>query len=233
MPPVFRRVSQESELISRAQEGDEAAFEHLYRLHSRQVYHLCLRMTRNRTESEDLTQEIFVQVYKKLLTFRGAAAFSSWLHRVAVNIVLMKYRKKHLSEVSSDEWASSDSESCGYSGALAHHDKRLAGCVDRLALESAVATLSPGYRAAFLLHDVFGYSYEEIACILDCTSGTCKSQLHKARLRLRQYFLGCAAQRRSHRHQSREVLCSLVSSRNMLRNEVDREELTQTAVCGS
>jgi RNA polymerase sigma-70 factor (ECF subfamily) len=222
-------VKEDLDLVSKAQRGSEAAFEQLYRLHSRQVYHLCFRMTRNRAEAEDLTQETFLQVYRKIGTFRGDAAFSSWLHRVAVNIVLMTFRKRCLDEVSRDEWVNADSDPVG-DCELGSCDSRLAGCIDRLALESAVGGLAPGYRAVFLLHDVFGYSYEEIGPILNCTVGTCKSQLHKSRLKLRQYLLAFAGTAGPSRHERSDLLCLDVSSIDQIvRAGLRQEECTHSA----
>lgn len=176
----------EAEAIRRAQGGDPEAFERLYRLHSRRVYSVVLRMVGNPAEAEDLTQEAFLQLFRKIHTFRGDAAFSTWLHRLAVNVVLMKLRKKSLVETSLDEPADADDESSGPKRDVGAEDPLIEGSVDRVHLERAVAELPPGYRMVFLLHDVQGYEHNEIASIMDCSIGNSKSQLHKARTRLRE-----------------------------------------------
>jgi RNA polymerase sigma-70 factor (ECF subfamily) len=176
----------EAEAIRRAQQGDAEAFERIYRLHSRRVYALCLRMLGNTAEAEDLAQEAFLQLFRKIGTFRGESAFSTWLHRLAVNVVLMKLRKKTLPETSLDETAESEEESAGPRRDIGGPDLRLAGSVDRVNIERAVEQLPPGYRSIFVLHDVQGYEHNEIAVIMKCSIGNSKSQLHKARMRLRE-----------------------------------------------
>ncbi len=176
----------EAEAIRRAQRGDAAAFERLYQLHSRRVYALCLRMVGNPAEAEDLTQEAFLQLFRKIQTFRGESAFSTWLHRLAVNVVLMRLRRKQPAENSLDELVEQDDDAGGYRREVGVEDLGLAGSVDRVHLERAVAQLPPGYRLVFLLHDVQGYEHNEIADIMGCSIGNSKSQLHKARTRLRQ-----------------------------------------------
>jgi RNA polymerase sigma-70 factor, ECF subfamily len=125
----------EIEAIRRAQQGDAAAFEHIYRLHSRRVYALCLRMVGNTTEAEDLTQEAFLLFFRKIQTFRGESAFSTWLHRLAVNVVLMRLRKKTLAETSLEETTEPDEESGGARQELGGPDLLLAGSIDRVNLE--------------------------------------------------------------------------------------------------
>ena len=176
----------EAEAIRRAQHGDPDAFERLYRQHSRRVYSVVLRMVGNPAEAEDLTQEAFLQLFRKIHTFRGDAAFSTWLHRLAVNVVLMRLRKKALPVTSLDEPADADDETSGPKRDVGAEDPLMEGSVDRVHLERAVAELPPGYRMVFLLHDVQGYEHNEIARIMDCSIGNSKSQLHKARTRLRQ-----------------------------------------------
>ena len=173
----------EAEAIERAKQGDGEAFEILYNLHKRRVYSLCLRMTANTAEAEDLTQEAFLQLFRKISTFRGESAFSTWLHRMAVNVVLMRLRKKGLPVVSLEETMETDDESARKEpGAL---DPSLAGSIDRLQLQRAVGDLPPGYRSVFVLHDVEGYEHNEIAEMAGCSIGNSKSQLHKARVKLR------------------------------------------------
>jgi len=176
----------EAEAIRFAQAGNAAAFESLYRLHNRRVYSLCLRMVGNTAEAEDLTQEAFLQLFRKIATFRGESAFSTWLHRLAVNVVLMRLRKKSATESSLDEMTEPDEESGGPRRDLGMPDLRLSGSIDRVNLQRAVDQLPPGYKAVFVLHDVQGYEHNEIAEIMDCSIGNSKSQLHKARMRLRE-----------------------------------------------
>jgi RNA polymerase sigma-70 factor (ECF subfamily) len=155
-------------------------------LHNRRVYSLCLRMVGNTAEAEDLTQEAFLQLFRKIATFRGESAFSTWLHRLAVNVVLMRLRKKSATESSLDEMTEPDEESGGPRRDFGMPDLRLSGSIDRVNLQRAVDQLPPGYKAVFVLHDVQGYEHNEIADIMDCSIGNSKSQLHKARMRLRE-----------------------------------------------
>ena len=174
----------EVEAIERAKQGDAEAFEVLYNLHKRRVYSLCLRMTANTAAAEDLTQEAFLQLFRKIGTFRGESAFSTWLHRMAVNVVLMQLRKKGLPVVPLEETVENEEEAPKKElGAL---DPALEGSVDRLHLRGAVESLPPGYRMIFLLHDVEGYEHNEIAAMVGCSIGNSKSQLHKARMKLRE-----------------------------------------------
>ena len=162
-------------------EGDLPPFEELFRLHHRRVYAMCLRMTGNITEAEDLCQEVFIQVFRKLDTFRGESSFKTWLHRLTINHVLMHFRKRR-----------SKKEELSELGDLA--DRLFKGpkgpanfpILDRLALDEALVKLPPGYRVVLILHDVEGLQHCEIATILGCAVGTTKSQLHKARLRMRK-----------------------------------------------
>src|ERR1700682_2415144 len=175
----------EANAIRLAQAGDAAAFEFLYRLHSRRVYALCLRIVNNPADAEDLTQEAFLQLFRKIGTFRGESAFSTWLHRMTVNVVLMRLRKKSLPVSSLDETTEPDEETGGPRKDIGGPDLRLTGAVDRLNLERSIEKLPPGYRTVFVLHDVQGYEHNEIANIMGCSVGNSKSQLHKARTRLR------------------------------------------------
>ncbi len=181
--PQGDRLS-EAEAIERAKQGDAEAFEVLYNLHKRRVYSLCLRMTANTAEAEDLAQEAFLQLFRKIGTFRGESAFSTWLHRMAVNVVLMRLRKKGLPVVPLED--TQDTEEEAPKKELGAPDAVLAGSIDRLQLERAVAALPPGYRMIFVLHDVEGYEHNEIASIVGCSIGNSKSQLHKARMKLRE-----------------------------------------------
>ena len=170
--------------LTLAQQGDHAAFAHLYSVHKRRIYSLCLRMVGNVAEAEDLTQEAFLQLHRKIATFRGDSAFSTWLHRLAVNVVLMHLRKKGIPVTSLDE-AMEPGQEDGPGRSFGAPDLALSGSIDRLALERAVAALPAGYRLVFILHDVEGYEHNEIATMLECSIGNSKSQLHKARLKLR------------------------------------------------
>jgi len=175
----------EAEAIQLAQRGNAAAFERLYRLHHRRVYSLCLRMVGNTAEAEDLTQEAFLQLFRKIATFRGESAFSTWLHRLAVNVVLMKLRRKSGNESSLEQMTEPDEESGTPRRDFGTTDLTLIGSLDRINLQRAVEQLPPGYKAIFVLHDVQGYEHNEIADIMGCSIGNSKSQLHKARMRLR------------------------------------------------
>ena len=174
----------EAEAIERAKQGDAEAFETLYDLHKRRVYSLCLRMTANTAEAEDLTQEAFLQLFRKIGTFRGESAFSTWLHRMAVNVVLMRLRKKGLPVVPLEDTVEAEEETPKKE--LGAPDPALSGSLDRLQLERAVEALPPGYRSIFVLHDVEGYEHNEIAEMVGCSIGNSKSQLHKARMKLRE-----------------------------------------------
>ena len=176
----------EADVIRLAQRGDSSAFERLYRMHNRRVYSLCLRMVGNTAEAEDLTQEAFLQLFRKISSFRGESAFSTWLHRLSVNVVLMKLRKKRMPETSLEEATEPDEESGGPRRDFGTADLQLTGSVDRVNLQRAVEQLPPGYKAIFVLHDVQGYEHNEIAEIMGCSIGNSKSQLHKARMRLRE-----------------------------------------------
>lgn len=141
-------------------------------------------MTGDTAEAEDLTQEAFLQLFRKISTFRGESAFSTWLHRLVVNVVLMRLRKKGIQKVSLDEV--DDSQEQPVKREYGEDDRRLLGSIDRIALNSAIEALPEGYKAVFVLHDVEGYEHNEIARIMNCSVGNSKSQLHKARLKLRE-----------------------------------------------
>ncbi|MBV9929083.1 MAG: sigma-70 family RNA polymerase sigma factor [Acidobacteria bacterium] len=170
----------DAELARRAAEGDETAFEEIHRRYRRPVYALALRMTRNAADAEDLTQESFLSVLRHVGSFRGEAAFSSWLYRLAVNVVRMHFRRRG----SRPEDLTDDGELCERKLGVA----RRAGSpsvFDRIAIDRAVKALPPGYRATFVLHDVAGYEHAEIARMRGCSTGNSKAQLHRARVSLR------------------------------------------------
>jgi RNA polymerase sigma-70 factor, ECF subfamily len=178
------RFNVDFDLVKRAQQGDPDAFASLFHTHKARIYSICLRMTNNTAEAEDLTQDAFMQVFRKLATFRGDSALSTWLYRIAVNTVLMHFRKKALRQVSLDEPYKQDARLVRRE--YGSKDDRLSGCVDRIALTRAIRELPDGYRTIFLLHEVEGYEHQEIAELLDCSVGNSKSQLHKAKLRIRE-----------------------------------------------
>jgi RNA polymerase sigma-70 factor, ECF subfamily len=184
--PLKQDTASLKEAIRIAQKGDAAAFETIYQMHSRRVYALCLRMVGDPMEAEDLTQEAFLQLFRKIHTFRGESAFSSWLHRLTANIVLMRFRKKRPITVSLDELIRTDDEKERPALEIGGPDPRLTGLFDRVNLHAALAQLPEGYKSMFLLHDVHGYEHNEIATMLGCSVGNSKSQLHKARKRLRE-----------------------------------------------
>src|ERR1700737_5150682 len=175
----------EAEAIRLAQAGNAAAFDFLYQLHSRRVYALCLRMVRNPSDAEDLLQEAFLQIFRKIGTFRGESAFSTWLHQMTVNAVLMRLRKKSLPVSSLEETTEPDEDVGGPRKDIGAPDLRLSGAVDRVNLERWFEKLPPGYRTVLGLPAVRGYEHNEIADIMGCSVGNSKSQLHKARTRLR------------------------------------------------
>ncbi len=187
--PTVSANPADADALARAQAGDHEAFAQLYALHKRRIYSLCLRMVGNVAEAEDLTQEAFLQLYRKIGTFRGDSAFSTWLHRLAINVVLMQLRKKGLQLISMDEAMEPTLEE-GPGRSFGAPDPALSGTIDRLALERAIAELPAGYRLIFILHDVEGFEHNEIASMLECSIGNSKSQLHKARLKLRSALHG-------------------------------------------
>lgn len=174
----------EPNLITQARNGDVNAFAVLYETHKPRIVAVCLRMTKDMAEAEDLTQDAFIYVFRKFSTFRGDSAFSTWLHRVAVNTVLMHFRRKGRRQVSLEHPHPQDSG--GLRREYGRVDQRLAACADRLALTRAIEELPPGYRTIFLLHEMQGYEHQEIARRLHCSIGNSKSQLHKAKLRMRE-----------------------------------------------
>jgi RNA polymerase sigma-70 factor, ECF subfamily len=199
----------EAEVIKRASVGDADCFEALYSRHKRRIFSLCLRMTGDYAKAEDFTQEAFLQLYRKLASFRGESAFSTWLHRLSVNIVLMHWRKRSPIEVSLEEILEPQHENAPKKD-IGKRDNMLHGAIDRIALEQALDGLSAGYRMVFVLHDIEGYEHNEIAEMLGCSIGNSKSQLHKARMKLR-------------------TLLPLVGNQDLQNLEIDRGKLTAVA----
>jgi len=159
-----------------AGEGDMQSFEELYHRHKLRVYSLCLRMTHNITEAEDLTQEIFCLLFRKIKSFNGTSRFTTWLYRVTVNFVLMHLRKPKMQTEEITE-------------NLNIQNPYGMPAVERITLEKAISQLSYSYRIVFLLHDVEGYKHPEIAQLLGYSVGTSKFQLHMARLKLRTLLM--------------------------------------------
>ena len=176
----------DGELARLAADGDTAAFEEIYSRHRRFVYSLAVRMTGNQADAEDLTQESFVTVLRRVGSFRGEALFTSWLYRVVINQVNMhfRYRKSRPTMQTTDGEIAEP-----WQGGVARTDPA-AQLIDRLAIEQAVRILPTGYRSAFILHDIKGYNHEEAARISAHAVGTSKSQLHHARASLRAVLSG-------------------------------------------
>lgn len=168
------------ELVKSVSAGCLSSFEELYRRHHRKTYNLCLRMTSSNTEAEDLTQEVFIQLFRKIGSFRGDSAFSTWLHRLTVNQVLMHFRRRSVK----NEKVTDDGEMPEQASPDSGNHKRMP-ILDRIDIDRAVSQLPNGYRTVFVLHDIEGFEHEEIARMLGLSIGTSKSQLHKARLKLR------------------------------------------------
>ena len=164
-------------LVQRAQSGDTAAFEQLYREHVDRVFALCLRMSADPVRAEELTQDVFVRAWEKLGSFRGESAFGSWLHRLAVNVVLGSRRSagRREARVSLAE----DPEVFGAASNTADPGAKLD-------LERALRTLPPSSRIVFVLHEVEGYAHGEIAAMTGRAEGTCKALLHRARKQLKE-----------------------------------------------
>ena len=187
VPAETKRENPERTLIQRAQQGDQSAFATLFEQHKKRVYSVCLLMTKDVAEAEDLTQEAFLQVFRTIGSFRGESAFSTWLYRIAVNTVLMKLRRhKSKTFVSLDEPVSQESPSL--SRDIGVKDGELTGTIDRIALARAINSLPEGCRKVFALHEIEGYEHHEIAQLLDCSVGNSKSQLHKAKQKMREFM---------------------------------------------
>jgi RNA polymerase sigma factor (sigma-70 family) len=171
--------------VALAASGDRQAFERLYRRHVNRVFSVCTRMCGSRITGEELTQDVFVRTWEKLPQFRGDSAFSTWLHRIAINVVLnaRKSDGRHASRIDEGRSEDVDEESGGDD---VFGQPRLTFEAERMDLEAAIATLPAGARKIFVLHDVEGYKHEEIAEMFGITSGGSKAQLHRARLLLRE-----------------------------------------------
>jgi len=174
----------EAQLIARAKVGDERAFEALFHAYERRIYLLCARMTGDPNEAEDLTQETFLQMFRKIATFRHESAFATWLHRVAVNVVLMHLRRKRVQLVPFERPDVPQEEP--RSREYGTEDRALVGLIDRILIRRAIGQLPDGRRAVLVLHDMEGYRHTEIAQLQDCSIGNSKSQLSRARYNMRK-----------------------------------------------
>lgn len=177
---AFDESAADIDLCRLAADGNIAAFELIYTRYHRRTYSLTLRMTSNQTEAEDLTQEVFIQLFRKIGSFRGDSAFSTWLHRLTVNQVLMHFRRRSVK----NERVSDDGEMPEQTVPGTSNPNKMS-VIDNIALKNAIAELPRGYKNVFVLHDVEGFEHEEVARIMGISVGTSKSQLHKARLKLR------------------------------------------------
>jgi RNA polymerase sigma-70 factor (ECF subfamily) len=178
-------VSREREAIHQAQRGDASAFRYLYDVHSRPVYSMCRRMLVDQTEAEDQTQETFLQAFRKIRTFRYESSFSTWLHRIAINVVLMHLRKKKFTEVSLDEVLLSPRGHYRVGAGMGSASAPLNELIDQERLIRSIAQLGWNHRIVLVLHDIQGYTHQEIARLMKWSTSTSKGQLHKAHVRLR------------------------------------------------
>jgi RNA polymerase sigma-70 factor (ECF subfamily) len=174
------------EIVHRCRRGDVGAFEELYKRYGSRLYTVAYRMTGSAADAEDLVQDIFLQVYRRLDTFRGEAALGTWLHRLAVNACLDFVRSKH----GRRQRVTDSAEDLDALEAPAAGPWRPDAALDRMDLERAIAQLPPSYRRAFLLHDVEGLEHHEIGATLGIAEGTSKSLVFKARTRLRSLLRG-------------------------------------------
>ena len=170
------------DLVARAKAGDQTAFRDLYREHAGRVYALCLRLTGNASDATERTQDVFVRLWDKLRSFRGESAFSSWLHRLAVNVVLNERRTTGRRE-KRVTLAEDPDEAVGAQHAAPLHDATIVSSID---LERAIAELPDGAREVFVLYDIEGYVHAEIASLTGIAEGTSKAQLFRARRLLRE-----------------------------------------------
>jgi RNA polymerase sigma-70 factor (ECF subfamily) len=174
----------ERSLVQRAQRNDQQAFATLFQLHKKSVHSVCLQMTRNEADAEDLAQEAFLQAFRNVNSFRGDSRFSTWLYRLAVNAVLMEFRRRKSPPVLSFAEPVSPESSLLKRG-IAKADPNLLGAIDRILLHRAIEELPGGYRKILYLHVIVGYEHREIAQLLQCSIGASKLQLHKAKMKMR------------------------------------------------
>lgn len=239
MEPITKKVAPQTSLIAsdkqseagaiqRACAGDQAAFEYLYRLHSRRVYAVCLRMVGDPSEAEDLTQDAFLLLFRKIRTFRGESAFSTWLHRLAVNLVLMRFRKKSPPIVTIEATSDPNDETVSPGIDMGAPDLLLEGSIDRINLERCIRRLPAGYRRVFVLHDIQGYEHNEIAEILGRSVGDSKSQLHKARARLREHLHELRRDKARDERLATAKLRSRSSEASLTPNELEGRQIYST-----
>jgi RNA polymerase sigma-70 factor (ECF subfamily) len=179
--PVNEPVQATPDDVTLAARGDRRAFERLYRSHVDRIYSLCARMVGDASRAEELTQDVFVRTWEKLGQFRAQSAFGTWLHRLAVNVVLNDRQVERRRRDRHEEGVE-DMDTLAHGDARPHEVEVPGLSID---LEQAIATLPPGARKVFVLHDVQGYTHEEIGEMLGVTAGGCKAQLHRARMLLR------------------------------------------------
>jgi RNA polymerase sigma-70 factor (ECF subfamily) len=167
--------------------GDAAAFEMIYLRYRGLVLNVCLRFVHNPAIAEELTQDVFVLVLRKIQTFRGKSQFGTWLFQVTRNTALMYLRDQRRNDLNGSltEMDEDSTKTAEYDRRLEVQDQRLESAVDRVTVQRLLAKLAPGYRSTLLLHDFEGYEHLEICAIMNVREGTSKSQLHKARARLR------------------------------------------------
>jgi RNA polymerase sigma-70 factor (ECF subfamily) len=169
-------------LVRRIRAGDGSAFEALYRQHATRLYNLASRMMGPRGEADDLLQDILLQAYRKLSSFRGESSLGTWLYRLAMNHCLdvLRNRQTRMGQVTD---SLDEPDAAPLASAVP-----VVGAISRIDLERAIEELPPACRAAFLLHDVEGFGHHEVGAMLGISEGTSKSQVHKARMRIRSYL---------------------------------------------
>jgi RNA polymerase sigma-70 factor, ECF subfamily len=220
--------SSDLSIVRRAMNGDGDAFGSLFHLHKHRVYAVILRMTKNTAEADDLTQDVFIQVFHKLSTFRGESALSTWLHRIAVTTALMHFRRQAPRQASLDNPHDQDGVPIT-KREHGRHDDRLRCSLDRIALSRALDSLPHGYRTIFELHEIKGYGHREIAGLLHCSIGNSKSQLHKAKERMREY-LTLKQQPTLLRRNSRRRLGAMYAKRASMVNTLGSGQNTSPAI---
>ena len=208
-----KTASQPNRFTKPSPSGSAMNFERAYRMYRRRIYTKCLHMVGNEAEAEDLTQEVFLQLFRKMDSFRAESAFSTWLYRLAINVVLMRLRRKSLTTTSLEEATELKDGVFSLQQVLGAPDRTLTTAIDRLNLERAVAQMPAGYKQVFLLHYVEGFGHREIARLLGSSVGTSKSQLYKARVRLRQLLCSGASAPLSRRANSGPQRLSQIAGR--------------------
>ena len=180
--PTEEMTHADLELVERVRSGDGSAFEALYRQHATRLYNLANRMVGSRADADDLLQDIFLIAYRKLGSFRGESTLGTWLYRLAMNHCLDVLRNRR-TRMGMQTDSLDEPDAMPVASPLP-----VVTAVSRIDLERAIAALPPACRAAFLLHDVEGFGHQEVGAMLGVTEGTSKSQVHKARMRIRAYL---------------------------------------------